>query len=180
MRFINKANKNTPKLGIIKMRDFLGGLCFESRSVQCALYKYMVEDEPLKCIKLLHTYENNKSYLTNDVMRSIMSGILHSPKLNDKEKLHLFRYFRTELLNLNFKSTIHPSTAIELLNLVIGIAEKDPIKSIDSMRWVLEFANKKRIPKSIIANFARRLMLHQDNPPLSVRNAIIDDLERYK
>lgn len=180
MRFINKANKDTPKLGIIKMRDFLGGLCFESRSVQCALYKYMVEDEPLKCIKLLHTYENNKSYLSNDVMRSIMSGILHSPKLNDKEKLHLFRYFRTELINLNFKSTIHPSTAIELLNLVIGIAEKDPLKSIDSMRWVLEFANKKRIPKSIIANFARRLMLHQDNLPLQVRNAILDDLERYK
>ncbi|CUM46012.1 unnamed protein product [Debaryomyces fabryi] len=180
MRFINKANKETPKAGIIKMRDLLGELCFDSRSVQCALYKYMVEDDPMKCIKLLHTYENNKSYLTNDVMRSIMSGILHSPRLNDKEKLHLFKYFRTELLNLNFKSTIHPSTAVELLNLVISIAEKDPIKSIDSMGWVLDFANKKRIPKSIIAKFARRLKLHQDSLPLSIRKAIINDLDKYK
>lgn len=180
MRFINKINKDKPKVGIIKMRDLLGDLCFDSRSVQCSLYKYMVEDEPLKCIKLLHTYQNNKSYLTNDVMRSIMSGILHSPRLNDKEKLHLFRYFRTELLNLNYKSTIHPSTAIELLNLVISIAEKDPIKSIDSMEWVFDFANKKRIPKSIIAKYARRLMLHQDSLPPSIRNAIINDSNKYK
>lgn len=179
MRFINKSNMDNPKLGIMKMRDLLKNLSFESRAVQCALYKYMVEDEPLKSIKLLHAYKNNKSYLTNDVMRSIMSGILLSPKLEDKERLYMFQYFRSESQNLEFKNTIHSSTAIELLNLVIRITEKDPIKSVDSMKWVLDFARKKRIPKWIIANFARRLTF-TNNTPSSIQKSIIDNFQQYK
>ena len=157
LRFINKENKNATD-AILKMKALVQRLEFSSPAARCSLYKYIVRDLPSKGVSILHSYKERKSYLTNDIMRSIMSGLLSSHRLKDHEKIQYFREFRSELKALGYKSKIHKSTAVELLNLVTRMIEKCPEKSSDTVKWIFNYSRQKRIPKDVTQNLRRRLL----------------------
>lgn len=158
LRFINKEKKHSATEAILKMKNLVERLEFSSPAARCSLYKYIVRDLPSKAISILYSYKERKSYLTNDIMRSIMSGLLSSHRLKDHEKIQYFREFRNKLKELGYKSTIQKSTAIELLNLVTKMVEKNPGRSSDTVKWILNFSRQKKIPKDVTQKLRRRLL----------------------
>ncbi|CUM68279.1 uncharacterized protein PRCAT00006001001 [Priceomyces carsonii] len=154
MRFISRSFKDSGE-GILKMRNLLATINFDSSLVKCCLFRYMVISEPSMCFKLLQFHHDRDEYLTKDAIRYIISGILNT-KLEDKKKLELFQSFHLKLDSFNYGYSISRFTAVELINVLIGATEKDPNKSLESIKWVLGYAKKKKLPKGVFLRWAKK------------------------
>ncbi|CCE86961.1 Piso0_005486 [Millerozyma farinosa CBS 7064] len=162
MRFISKSSKHDVRLGLTKMKDVISKLQCNSGRSQLRLYMQLVKNDPQKSIELLHNYKDRKSYLTNEIIRGISSGILLTTKLDQKERLVLFIRFRNEMGVLGYKNKVGKSTAIELLNLVSALAEHERMDFEHLFDFVSRYTESKHIPAYIRRKFADRLRAARD------------------
>lgn len=147
------------KIGVSRMKNIVLGLNFDSKVSHALLYQYLVKYEPTASINIIESYKDNKAVLTNVIMRGLMSGILSTPLLEKQDKILLFHKFRNIMKELGYKSEYKVFTAIELINLMVEINESNPNRTLDDIIKVLEVAKKMKVPKEIIQNWARRLMI---------------------
>lgn len=152
-RFIDRAHIKSPKQGVVKVRNILFKLNFDARIAQCALYRFIVKDDPHKCLQILNAYKGSTTTVRSDMMQDIMLGILTTHRLNGMDKLQLFEQFRKESMDSGFAISLKPRTIVKLIELIIDVTEKDPNKSLGSISWVLRYASDKKVPFDIIQSW---------------------------
>lgn len=157
LRFVDRNNSDNLTEGIKELRDLIESLKFSVRIVQCFMYKRIIKEDPNKSLVLLDIYKSNTSNLSNDLMRSVMSGILNSEKLSRKGRLALFERFHHKSRELGYKNTLMTSTALEVIKLVIKISEESSEDSRNYRKWVMDFAYETRVPRPLIQNLFKKL-----------------------
>lgn len=151
-RFIHQSSP--PATAIGQMGRVLKSLDFNCRPLQCAIYRYMVEDEPARAEKLLSAHAGNRAWLANDVMAAVQAGILGSKKADPWVKLTTLSAFRSHATDLGYRGKIQPSTAIR----AIEVAHSVPagLAQHEAMAWVWKLADDKRIPRNVRQRWRRK------------------------
>lgn len=151
-RFIHRKDPSPASIGTLGL--ILKSLNFNCRALQCAIYRYMVEDEPARAEKLLSVHAGNRGWLANDVMAAIQAGILSSKKGDPWVKLSTFSAFRTQAASLGYRGEIQPSTAIR----AIEVAQKVPpgLAHHEAIAWVWKLAEEKKIPHPVRQHWKRK------------------------
>ncbi|CAK7898696.1 hypothetical protein CAAN3_04S02432 [[Candida] anglica] len=157
----------SPKDAIMKMRDLLSRLNFQSLTAQAGVFQYMVKYDPNYSTVIIQKYKNDKPLLVNPLMRGIIRGLLTNEKISTEEKHSNYTNFRAILKENGYKfNRLGVTTTIQLMDILVEIAEKDPSRNLDTIKSVLETARRLQVRKDIVAKWAAKLMVRKKHDNL--------------
>ncbi|KAK6205456.1 uncharacterized protein RJT21DRAFT_16049 [Scheffersomyces amazonensis] len=136
MKFLSKTKLNQCE-EIIPMIRQLSKISKEvADPLRKWMFKIIVLDDPLKCIKLLRVFENNKRIISNSIP-AIISGILTNTKYNNDQKIYILKEFFNTIEVLGYRHRVRYSTGVELVKLF----QKYQL-SPESIEWFNDISNK--------------------------------------
>lgn len=148
LRFtIKKANKGRSAIEMI--REIYFKTDFHDQTIYGTLVRLYVAAEPLLSLTVLEFFAAYKSYLSNDIIRHVITGILTSDLLTDTQKIKAFSEFRERQAALGYKGLIPVSSFIDLINLILNIADENQEFESIANQILNQTAYKKRIPRRI-------------------------------
>ncbi|RLV83273.1 hypothetical protein JA9_003147 [Meyerozyma sp. JA9] len=122
---------------------------FHDQTIYGTLVKLYVAAEPSLALLVLEFFATYKSYLSNDILRHVITGILSSKSLTDTQKIKTFSEFREKQSALGYKGSIPVSSFIELIDLILRIADKNQEFESIANRIIDQNTYKTRIPRKI-------------------------------
>lgn len=147
------------RLAVVKIKEVVAQLPFDTRFVHALVYKYLVKYNPRASLALVQHYRRRKLLLTNVHKAGVMSGILETPLLLRQERVRLFEEFRAALRASGYKSRYRVHTAVELLELMVQIHERAPTRLRHEIVAVLRMAQRWMVPRQLVFRWAVRLGL---------------------
>lgn len=147
------------KLAVVKIKEVVAQLPFDTRFVHALVYKYLVKYNPRASLALVQHYRRRKLLLTNVHKAGVMSGILQTPLLLRLERVRLFDEFRAALRASGYKSRYRVHTAVELLEVMVQIHERAPTRLRHEIVAVLRMAQRWMVPRQLVFRWAVRLGL---------------------
>lgn len=144
LRFITRDEKTSTASRVSSLLRMEKLLHFDTSTVRGFAYHLEVRNNPWYSFTIIRDNRGCKSKLNNSIMSMILTGILKSPVLDDKDKLRLFKEFREELRILGYKNALLKTVMIDLVELIIQCADRDDFSH--NLAWVLPYAAQERIP----------------------------------
>lgn len=166
MNFIFRGDRSLKSVATI--RSILSQLQFQSITTKSLSYKFEVMEDPQVSFRLLDDYVDKKSALSNDVLTSISLGILYSNKIEKSERLVVFKKFRSTLKQLGYHNRICTKETIELMNLLLEVAELNPNINLGEVRSFINVNKKTALPQKIIKRWNKKV-----NLILKKRNSLV-------
>lgn len=115
-------NSRDERSAIEVLREIHSKIDYPDQTLYGAIVMLYISIDPLLSMVLLEHFKSCKSYLSNDIVRYILRGILSSGRLNDRQKVNTFLSFRKYQNDLGYKALIPKSTLIDLIDIILRLA----------------------------------------------------------
>lgn len=166
MNFIFRRDQSLESVSSI--RNILSRLQFLSIIIKSLSYKFEVMEDPQLSFRIIEDHVHKKSAVSNTVLTSISLGILYSNRIKKSERLIVFKRFRSTLKELGYHNRICTKETIELMNLLLEVAELDPNINLAEVRSFINFNKKNYLPQKIIKRWNKKV-----NVILQKRNSLV-------